>query len=212
MCTKDYENEFHEEEKYKSFLQIIAIISFLTILFEGGRFVIYLGQLDYIQKTLALMSIVLLFLILVMGLILANGFVLHIENFDKVIAKFRSHNDRAVTFLFFCFLLSTVLFIIQDGGAKNSGITNILVLCANFGFFFAQKKRIRYIALISCLVGYLICNIVGYTVNNGFYFSKPDFSAVITTVMSIVFNLIITSNVTWFIQNNSDDGNQSMIG
>lgn len=139
----------------------------------------------------------------------ATGFSIHVESLDRIVPTLQKYNDKAVTVLFFCFLMSNVFFIIQDGGAKNSGITNILLLSANFGFFFAQKKRIKYMALISCLFGYLFCNIVGYTPDTGFYFNKPDFSAVITTIMSILFNLIITSNVTWFFRNNSDKDNQA---
>lgn len=209
MNTKDYEHENREDEKYKSFLQIIAIISLLTLIFEGCRILMHFGQLDFIQKCLAVISIVLLLFILFIGLVFANGFSLHIKPFDDVIEKIRNHNDIVVTILFFSFLVSTVLFIIQDGGAKNSGITNILLLCANFGFFLAQKSRIKYTALISCLIGYLTCNIIGYTPAVGFYINMPDFSAVITTLMAILFNLIITYNVTWFIQNNSDRTSKS---
>ena len=203
MNTKDYEDEYREEEKYKSFLQIISIISFLTLLFEGARFLINFGRLDNVQHILAIFSIVLLLFIVVIGLVLANGFVLHVDPFDKIITKIRRRNAKAVTILFFSFLVSTMLYIIQDGGAKNSSITNILLLNANFGFFLAQKKRVRYFALLSCLIGYLLCNVVGYASNVGFYFDMPDFSAVITTSMSLLFNIIITSNVTWFIQNHS---------
>lgn len=206
MNTKDYKRE---EEKYKSFLQIISTISFVTLLFEFSRFFMNILYLDDVQKGMAITSIALLFFILVIGLVCANGLVLHIDFFDKIIAGIRSRNDIIVTILFFAFLVSNVLFIIQDGGAKNSSITNILLLCANFGFFFAQKIRIKYMALISCLIGYLLCNIVAYTSNEGIYLGKPDFSAVITTIMSILFNLIITYNVNWFIQNNSTKTNEA---
>ena len=208
MNTKDY--EYNENEKYKSFLQIIAIISLFTVFFEGGRFLLHVGELDSIQKIFAVTSIVLLLFILAIGLIFANGLSLHVDFIDDFVTRKRKRNDITVTILFFSFLASTVLFIIQEGGAKNSGMTNILLLCANFGFFFAQKIRIKYIALISCLMGYFFCNIFSYTCAKGFFFSKPDFSAVITTIMSILFNLIITSNVNWIIQNNGDKDNQAV--
>ncbi len=206
MNAKDY----NEEEKYKSFLQIIAIISFITLLIESYILFIHYECLDNIQKTLGITSIVLLLFIVFIGLIFANGIVLHIESFDKFITKGRKNNNITVTILFFSFLFSTVIFIIQDNGAQNSSITNILLLCANFGFFFAKKIRIRYIALISCLIGYLICNIISYTSDEGLCFEKPNFSVIITTIMSILFNYIITSNVTWFIQNNDNKVNQSV--
>lgn len=200
-------NDFNEEEKYKSFLQIIAIISSLTFMFETVKIFMYFGDLDKIQKTLSIASIALLFFILVIGLVFANGIVLHIDSFDKLIKKARNYNDKTVTILFFGFLLSTVLFIIQDGGAQRSSITNILLLCANFGFFFAQKIRVKYLSLISCLIGYVVSNIIDYVSGSGFCFNKPDVSVIITTIMSILFNLIITSNVTWFIQNNDNKVN-----
>lgn len=201
--TKEDENKNPEEEKYKSFLQIIATISFVTLLIEGVKFLFMLyRQLDSVKVSFSIMSIVMLLIISVLGLVFANGYDLRIDFVDTIITKCRKRNDRAVTFLFFLFLLATVLYIIQDGGAKNSSITNILLISANLGFFFAKKRRIKYIALISCLLGYLICNIIGYNIEDGFYFSWPDFSVVITTCISIIFNSIINANVTWFIQNN----------
>lgn len=196
MNSIENREKIKEKDKYKSFLQIIALISICTIGFEGiillGLNTPLFGSTRFIA---AIASMAILAVVTIMGFAIAKGTEIW-GPMDSLVEK--ADQGRFVTIMFFAFLVSNLLFIMQDGGAQNSVITDILLLSVSFGFFFAKKKYIRVIVLVSCLVSYTWCSIFYYDMKVGKFIFHSFSQAIIPAfvVLFIAFiNVIITAKI-----------------
>ena len=170
--------EIRSERKYKSFLQTISLISFLTAGIEFFLLVLHWSGIKE-QTILAVGSIVVLVVFGFMGLLIAG----ETEISEPINNFFRKRNKgRSVTVLFFTHLVCVAIFIIQDGGAQTSCISNILLLDASFGYFFAAKKAIKRTVNVLCVILYLLC----FT----FYFDKAELAFAINFTFDIVSHLL----------------------
>lgn len=146
------------EEKYKSYLQTISIIAFGTAIMELPLLFTY-GDSGLVfkrgmQLEIGIVSILLLAVAGFLGMAIASGLSINdqIDDFFNNIDK-----GRAVTALFFIHLLGVTLFIIQDGGAQASCISNILLVDASLGYFFAAKKKVKRAVNVIFFIVYSIC-------------------------------------------------------
>ena len=170
--------EIRSERKYKSYLQTISLISFLTAIIEFFLLVLQWTGIKE-QTILAVSSIVILVVFGFMGLLIAG----ETEISEPINKFFRNRNKgKSVTVLFFTHLVCVAIFIIQDGGAQTSCISNILLLDASFGYFFAAKKVIKRMVNVLCVISYLIC----FT----FYFDKAESVFAINFTFDIVSHLL----------------------
>ena len=194
--------ELNGERKYKSYLQTISFISFLSALIELILFVFqwYTGTKGHILC--AGISIVVLIVFGFFGLLIAS----EIEIIEPINEFFKNRNKgRSVTVLFFSHLICVSLFIAQDGGAQSSCISNILLLDASFGYFFAAKKVIKRMVNIVCVLSYLLCFL--------FYFdyTKQTFVRNLTLdilphLLTILFVLGVNAIINYQITNKSNKG------
>lgn len=152
------------QDKYKSFLSIIALISIITIIFEIVLYAISDSNTRNDRAICAIPSMVILFAIIVTSLFISNDKIDVIKAFDDFVAKV--NRGKAVTYIFFAFLASNALFIIQDGGATHSAITEMLLINTSFGFFLARKGVIKFLVVFSCALAYFVCSF--------YYFSLID--------------------------------------
>lgn len=192
--------ELNDEKKYKSYLQTISLISFLTAIIESVLFLFhwYSGIKGHIFC--AIISIAVLVIFCFLGSQIANG----TEIFDPIDKFFRNCNKgRAVTVLFFSHLVCVSLFIIQDGGAQTSCISNILLLDASFGYFFAAKKIVKCMVNILCVSSYLLCFLVyfdndkqAFVTNFTFEIIPYIFPYLLTILFVLGVNTIINYQIT----------------
>ena len=183
------------ERKYVRYLQTISIISILTSIVELILFCFFNPSKTNIQLFLAVGSLMLLSFIACVGLLISGKLYIY-----EPINRFfnRQNKSSAVTILFFIHMTCVAVYVIQDGGVQASSVSNILLLDASFGYFFAEQKRIKHLVSILCLLYYVI----GYL----FYFDKStgvfqicltwDFLPALITVLSVMgINLIINDQI-----------------
>lgn len=147
------------DTKYISYLQTISFVSILSLAIEFLLWLFFRVPKPEILNTMGIISMTGLVFIGFVGLMSASALKIY-----KIIDDFfsRLNKGRCVTALFFAHMFCTALFVIQDGGAKTSCITNILLLDASFGYFFAEKKKIKWAVTVGCVLAYCLCLIVSY--------------------------------------------------
>ncbi len=171
-------NETKNERKYKSYLQTISFISFLTAIIEL-ILLLFHRPVAIGQIVLAVGSIIVLVIFGFIGLLIAGDTEIS-EPINKLLKS--CNKGRTVTVLFFTHLVCVAIFIVQDGGAQNSCISNILLLDASFGYFFAAKKIVKRMVNIVCIILYLLCFI--------FYFNKIELVFAINFTYDIISHLL----------------------
>ena len=173
-------------KRHKSFLYIIAMISMFTLAFEWGLFLLSGQNYCVQQKWWFGFSVGLLVLNIFIALIYAGeGKVDVWAPIDNLFAKVTS--GQAVTTVFFGFLLSNVLFIMQDGGANSSCLTDLLLINISFGFFFAEKKKIKVAVVVGCLLAYIACCTYYYDAS----VSKFSFHEIYTSIPFILMTVFV---------------------
>lgn len=192
--------ELNDEKRYKSYLQTISLISFLTAAIEFVLFLFhwYSGIKGHIFC--AIISIAVLVIFCFLGSQIANG----TEIFDPIDKLFRNRNKgRTVTVLFFSHLMCVSLFIIQDGGAQASCISNILLLDASFGYFFAAKKAIKRMVNIVCVLSYFLCSLFYFDYTKQAFVRNLTFD-IIPYLLTIFFVLGVNTIINYQITNKSN--------
>lgn len=134
---------------------------------------------------------------------------------------FNKNRGRFITALFFLFVASNILFIIQDGGSKNSSISNILLLNATLGCTFAEKSYIKKAIIAVCLLCYFIGFIFYFDISQNRYIFmqinlKSIFPFFIASIITIIVNLYIEKYIKGniykkqFLANNKNDNSIKM--
>lgn len=188
--------EPNDERKYVGYLQTISLISFLTALIE--IFLLFLHWHVGIKwhMLLAYTSVGVLIILGFLGLLVASD----IDISEPINKFFRNRNKgRFVTILFFSHLICVSLFIVQDGGAQTSCISNILLLDAGFGYFFATKKLVKRMVSFLCVLSYLICFLFFFDSTKQVFVTNFTFD-ILPYLLTILFvlgvNTIINSQIT----------------
>lgn len=194
--------ELNEERKYRSYLQTISLISFLTAIIEFALFVFhwYTGIKGHILC--ACISIIVLIVFGFLGVLTAS----EIEIIEPLNEFFRKRNKgRSVTVLFFAHLICVSLFIAQDGGAQTSCISNILLLDASFGYFFAAKKVIKRMVNIVCVLSYFLCFLFYFDYTKQVFVRNLTFD-ILPYLLTILFVLGVNAIINYQITNKGNKG------
>lgn len=199
MDKKKHDAE--EMEKYGSFLHIIAFVSIGTILFELVICFFNIPAFGSARFVLVIISLIILLLIIFMGFAIASGTKIY-DPIDNLITKI--DKGKAVTVIFFAFLGSNLVFIMQDGGAQESCITNILLISSSFGFFFAKKKQVKAAVTVLYLFSYISCLIFYYDEEKEIFCFHP-ITDILPSILVVIFVLLINFIITAKIRNVSEE-------
>lgn len=183
------------EQKYKSYLQTISFIAFLSASIEFVYWVIFHRHQAEKLNAMAIASMIGLVLAGFLGVFIASQLEIYepLDNFINNLNK-----GRCVTVLFFVHLICISVFVIQDGGARSSCITNVLLLDASFGYFFAEKKVIKRLVTFLCILAYLLCLIISWnSTKEGFeiHLSGDIFPSLFVVLFVLGVNAIINHQI-----------------
>ena len=143
-----------DDKTYASYLQTIALVSFSTAMLEI-LIMIYRWLSDEIFPICVVfgtVSFVILLCAAYIGSMVAKG-----SSIAAFIDDFINGRSKGftVTIMFFLHMILVTLFIFQDGGAKSSCLSSILLIDAGFGFFKNKSEKGRRYWLLSFLFVYL---------------------------------------------------------
>lgn len=185
-----------DDKTYASYLQTIALVSFSTAMLEI-LIMIYRWLSDEIFPICVVfgtVSFVILLCAAYIGSMVAKG-----SSIAAFIDDFINGRSKGftVTIMFFLHMILVTLFIFQDGGAKSSCLSSILLIDAGFGFYFSSKTKVKRGVVIGCSVFYLFTYILhlenGELVHDFTFEILPYFGTVILVLLT---NEIINSQIT----------------
>lgn len=183
---------------YISYLQTVAFVSLLT-LGIGVLVIVLKDGVPDVRIGAAKVSLGTLFVITVLGWIASSKLDLYgpIDNFFNNLKK-----DRLVMLLFVLHMLSVALYIIQDGGAKESCFSSILLLDASVGSIFARKTWVKRLIIILCGILYAVTFVVCLGImENGVvqpqfqHLSKEVWPYISTVIFVFLTNEIINARI-----------------